>query len=189
VTGGTPPYSFNWSNGETTEDLEAVADGSYDVTVSDVFDCTFTLSAMVGLTVNKTWYEDSDGDGFGDPNSSMMACDQPVGYVADNTDNCPIVANPDQKDIDMDGVGDACDPNVCPNTLVIENSTTIEPMMQAEVSVTTDGEVTVTDGTTTIFRAGTSIDLMPDFEVELGGVLTVQIYNCALTLTGGEEEN
>ncbi len=33
--------------------------------------------------------------------------------VPDSTDNCPNVANPDQKDSDHDGIGDACDG--CPN--------------------------------------------------------------------------
>ena len=188
VTGGTPPYSFSWSNGAMTEDLANVADGNYDVDITDAFGCTFSLSETVGLVVNKTWYEDSDSDGFGDPNSSMQVCDQPVGYVSDNTDNCHIVSNPGQEDIDMDGVGDACDPNVCPNTLVIDNTTVIDPTMQAEVSVSTTGSVTVANGITTLFRAGTFIDLLPEFEVEMGGVLTAEIYNCALTLDAGGEE-
>jgi hypothetical protein len=43
-----------------------------------------------GKTLSYT--DDADGDG-----------------IADGYDNCPFVANPDQKDTDGDGIGDACD--------------------------------------------------------------------------------
>ncbi|MFK8162581.1 MAG: YHYH protein [Lewinella sp.] len=36
--------------------------------------------------VETTWYEDADGDGLGNPAVSQSSCDQPSGYVADDSD-------------------------------------------------------------------------------------------------------
>ncbi|MCU0348112.1 MAG: hypothetical protein MUC59_14315 [Saprospiraceae bacterium] len=47
VSGGVAPYSFLWSNGETTEDLNDVAAGSYTVTVTGDNGCTDTETLTV----------------------------------------------------------------------------------------------------------------------------------------------
>lgn len=42
VTGGVQPYSFAWTNGETTEDINSLTAGVYGVTVSDANSCSTT---------------------------------------------------------------------------------------------------------------------------------------------------
>ncbi len=40
--GGTPEYTFRWSNGETTTTITNLSAGNYDVTVTDKYGCIFT---------------------------------------------------------------------------------------------------------------------------------------------------
>ncbi|TNE67507.1 MAG: hypothetical protein EP344_02005, partial [Bacteroidetes bacterium] len=47
VSGGTPGYTYGWSNGPTTQDLSGLSVGSYTVTVTDVNGCALTTSATV----------------------------------------------------------------------------------------------------------------------------------------------
>ncbi|WP_295181810.1 hypothetical protein [uncultured Christiangramia sp.] len=72
VSGGTPDYTYLWSNNATTQDLSGVAAGLYSVTVTDANGCTdtidnieiedpSTLEAEVDATTNVSCYGYSDG--------------------------------------------------------------------------------------------------------------------------------
>lgn len=76
--------------------------------------------------IETIWYEDADGDGLGNQNVSRLACEQPEGFVADNTDandtginSTPLSAfdefNSDAVTISFDGDEVTIESNGLPN--------------------------------------------------------------------------
>ncbi|RDI14637.1 T9SS type A sorting domain-containing protein, partial [Flavobacterium sp. AG291] len=47
ASGGVAPYTYLWSNGNTTANLENVLPGTYTVTITDTNGCTYTLSTTI----------------------------------------------------------------------------------------------------------------------------------------------
>jgi alpha-tubulin suppressor-like RCC1 family protein len=65
-----------------------------------------------------TYYRDSDGDGFGNPSTSIQACSQPPGYVSNSLDcdDSNSAINPNTvwyKDADNDGYTDGTTQRAC----------------------------------------------------------------------------
>ncbi|HEX2898597.1 MAG TPA: T9SS type A sorting domain-containing protein, partial [Bacteroidia bacterium] len=50
--GGTPPYSYNWSNGGTTATINNIGSGPYTVTVTDGNGCTTTGTVNVVVSID-----------------------------------------------------------------------------------------------------------------------------------------
>ncbi len=114
-TGGSSDVglnNFTWSSLDTTlsvEDGTAIAQACYriervfensSITFSELTEITNPDSLSIisrllngGICEGETTIADADSDG-----------------VADDVDNCPSMVNEDQSDVDMDGIGDVCDP-------------------------------------------------------------------------------
>ena len=80
VTGGTPDYSYAWSDGQTTMTATGLSAGSYTVTVTDATGCTETGSvslteppALVPDAIVSSDYNGSDISCFGESDGEITA--------------------------------------------------------------------------------------------------------------------
>jgi gliding motility-associated-like protein len=103
VTGGTTPYSFAWNSGATTEDLNNIVAGTYDIIVTDANLCTATAAVTVDqpaapLALSTTVV---DVDCFGNSTGSidLTVTGGTVGYEYDWTNGGFVLLSDTSQDL------------------------------------------------------------------------------------------
>lgn len=69
----------------------------------------FLCSCGGGSSTSSSSADSSSSSGFEEPDPIETPDDSDSDGIADEQDNCPLVANEDQADSDDNGIGDACD--------------------------------------------------------------------------------
>ncbi len=101
---------------------EEICDG-VDNNCDDVIDENLTDCATATIVDTPasptTWYNDADGDGFGDNSMTTTAVDQPAGYVSvgDDCDDEDSYVYPGAEEL-CDGIDNNCDGNVDENLVI-----------------------------------------------------------------------
>ncbi len=133
VVGDNDPFSYIWSNGATSQDIDNLASGLYTVTVSDSVGCPETLTIFVGNSNNffiDTVIVDSitcHGGTDGRIDLSVMGGEPPYTYYwsnGDNNEDLDILAAGNYSVTIIDDVGCIIESNVImvlePDSLSIE---------------------------------------------------------------------
>ncbi|MBI3510305.1 MAG: gliding motility-associated C-terminal domain-containing protein [Bacteroidetes bacterium] len=87
ASGGTGPYTYVWSNSQTTATLSSLAGGTYSVTVTDANGCTTTSTVVVAnngapvVTVSSQTDESCFGDNAGSATVNATGGSSPYTYA------------------------------------------------------------------------------------------------------------
>ncbi len=152
--GGTPRYSYTWSNGDTTAVIENLLPGTYTVTVTDANGCTAVGVVSVSAydcTIDvdvSTQNATCQGSNDGAAEVVIIQGVSPFTYVWSNGEATPSIANlaPGTYTVEvLDGAN-------CPEVL---SFTITEPaVLVANVSATGTSGVGTSDGTATANPSG-----------------------------------
>ncbi|TXB63594.1 SdrD B-like domain-containing protein [Phaeodactylibacter luteus] len=97
-SGGTPPYNYLWSNGETTPSIAGLPEGEYSVTVTDALGCfatgSITIDIVDDLAVNGTRQSpDCFGENTGAISTAPTGGTSPYSYQWSNGETTPAIQN------------------------------------------------------------------------------------------------
>jgi uncharacterized repeat protein (TIGR03803 family) len=171
----TKLQDFNGANGSTPYIGSAFI---------EVYDCSASI----------TYYQDADGDGYGNPSVSTQACPTPAGYVANNSDcndnNASI--HPGATEICGNGIDDNCDGQIdegCHNRalLSINDATVYEVAGSVRLTITlskkTDEAVSVNYKTVNGTARSNANKPNPADYIENSGTITIPAGSQTATIS------
>jgi hypothetical protein len=153
-TGGTPAYTYLWSNGGTTQTITNLAPGNYTVTVTDANACTAVQTVTVNSfncnisatisTTNVTCNGANNGTGTANVSGGAM----PITYTWSNGGNTQTISNlaPGTYSVSI------LDGNNCPASLTA--NITEPPVFSANATATAETGQGANDGTATAQPTG-----------------------------------
>ena len=162
VTGGTSPYSYNWSSGQTTEDITGITANTYTITVTDNNGCiagnTFVVTepTPIVITLNSLTHVDCNGNSTGAIDISVSGGTPGYSFNWISLPSTPIATTEDVSSLPA-GTYEitVTDGNTCTAT---DTYTINEPAILTVSAVATDVtcnglnngqiDITVTGGTT-----------------------------------------
>lgn len=88
VAGGTAPFTYNWSNGSSNEDISNLAPGTYTVTVTDGSGCignsSYTINGAANINISATITNENCGDAQGLIDITVYGATTPISYAWSN---------------------------------------------------------------------------------------------------------
>jgi len=99
VSGGTPPYTYLWSNNSTSKNISGLSEGYYSVTVTDANSCVEVASANIEkncectLTVSATTSNENCDDSDGSVNLTVSGGTSPYTYEWNNGSTSQNLSN------------------------------------------------------------------------------------------------
>ena len=91
ISGGTPPYSYSWDNGASSQNLQFLSAGNYQLQINDFNNCQLTDSIILNEPISSlgSYYFSTDplcyGSNDGTIDYFVTGGTSPYSYVWNNT--------------------------------------------------------------------------------------------------------